>query len=74
MCVVACTATTTIIRDRPERNGIRLDVLTGDTANETKSYGDNRERHNPVDIFGKEDLTTAILSLVCLVDDIPGQV
>jgi hypothetical protein len=51
-----------------------MEMLTRDTANKSERDGHNGERHNPVDIFGEEDLTAAILGLVHLAYDIPSQV
>lgn len=48
--------------------------LTRDTADDTEGDGHNRERHNPVDVLGEEDLTAAVLGLVHLADDIPSKV
>lgn len=61
-------------RPRPGVEGVSMDILTRDAANKSKGDGNDRERHNPVDIFGEEDLTAAILGLVHLADDIPSQV
>lgn len=70
----AATSSNRQLRPHTGVNGIRRDVLTRDTANKTEGDGHNREGHNPVDVFGEEDLTVTILGLVHLADNVPGQV
>ena len=62
-------------RPRPlQEDEAPMDILTRDTADKAKGDGYNRERHDPIDVFGEEYLAAAVLGLVHLADDIPSQV
>lgn len=54
--------------------GMNVGILTRDTAHKAKRDAHNREGHNPIDIFGVEDLTAAVLGLIHLADYSPSEV
>lgn len=53
---------------------IKEDSSPSNTTDEAQSNDHYREGHDPVDIFGKKDLTGAVHRVVNLIDDIPGEV